>query len=594
VTAQKPTVVTHSVTGNFTGPDQHNLVLARSTQIEVYTISPEGLVYEYDVPINGRISTLKMFRPIGADQDHLFVCTERCMFCVLKYNAERNEFDSVTTGSIKHNIGRATETGQIGIIDPSCSMIGMHLYDGIFQVIPFKHNHGIPSALHSEAYDIRIEELQIIDICFLYQTDEPTIMVLYQDPKFNRHVKTYKVCQRSKELQPGPFSTIHVEPQSQWVVPVQTGGALVVGQEQLVFYGGGDPIRTEIRPTQMTAWGTIDRDRFLFGDLSGNLYVAVLRHDGTRVQGLALEQVGRTSIAHNITYLDNGHVFIGSVYGDSAHVKLNAEPDANGSYVEEVECFANMGSIVDFCVVDLDRQGQCKVVTCSGAYQDGSLRVIHNGVGVAEEACIDLPGIQGVWALAGPNSAEQKEGGEGGGGGGGEVGPHHWLVQTFVSETRVLAVVEEAELQEVDIPGFDHTTYSVHCANVAHQQLVQVTPGGVRLVDLHTQALVAVWEPANTDTKVSVAHACGQSVLLALGGGTRQAVLLRVGVGQLAVAHQADEQTQAACVALMSPVLSAEAAAGGAGGGGGGHRCSQLPHHQVRRSSLCSSQWSVY
>lgn len=45
----------------------------------------------------------------------------------------------------------------------------------------------------------------------------------------------------------------------------------------------------------------------------------------------------------------------------------------------------NLGPIVDFCVVDLERQGQGQVVTCSGAYKDGSLRIVRNGIGINEQ-----------------------------------------------------------------------------------------------------------------------------------------------------------------------------------------------------------------
>lgn len=38
-------------------------------------------------------------------------------------------------------------------------------------------------------------------------------------------------------------------------------------------------------------------------------------------------------------------------------------------------------------------------MTCSGAYKDGSLRIIRNGIGINAEASIDLPGIKGIWAL---------------------------------------------------------------------------------------------------------------------------------------------------------------------------------------------------
>ena len=107
--------------------------------------------------------------------------------------------------------------------------------------------------------------------------------------------------------------------------------------------------------------------------------------------------------------MDNGVVFVGSASGDSQLIQLLSESDENGSFVQILDIFTNLGPIVDFCVVDLDRQGQVnfrniiylfiffllsfliffffflifikgQVVTCSGTYKDGSLRIIRNGV----------------------------------------------------------------------------------------------------------------------------------------------------------------------------------------------------------------------
>lgn len=68
-------------------------------------------------------------------------------------------------------------------------------------------------------------------------------------------------------------------------------------------------------------------------------------------------------------------------------IRLKIEPDENGKYVEVLERYVNLGPIVDFCVVDLERQGQGQVVTCSGAYKDGSLRIVRNGIGINEQVC---------------------------------------------------------------------------------------------------------------------------------------------------------------------------------------------------------------
>ena len=60
--AQKPTGVTHAVTGNLTGPKDVNLVLAKTTHLEIHNVTPDGLQPVYDISINGRIATMQCIR----------------------------------------------------------------------------------------------------------------------------------------------------------------------------------------------------------------------------------------------------------------------------------------------------------------------------------------------------------------------------------------------------------------------------------------------------------------------------------------------------------------------------------------------------
>lgn len=85
---------------------------------------------------------------------------------------------------------------------------------------------------------------------------------------------------------------------------------------------------------------------------------------------------------------------MGSCFGDSQLVKLlsgegssSSEEDAAGgsSQVEVLETYDNIGPIIDMCVVPSERNNQSQVVTCSGAYKDGSLRVIKSGIGIREQ-----------------------------------------------------------------------------------------------------------------------------------------------------------------------------------------------------------------
>ena len=41
---------------------------------------------------------------------------------------------------LQDRIGRPSETGIIGIIDPECRVIGLRLYDGLFKVVPLERD----------------------------------------------------------------------------------------------------------------------------------------------------------------------------------------------------------------------------------------------------------------------------------------------------------------------------------------------------------------------------------------------------------------------------------------------------------------------
>jgi len=108
-------------------------------------------------------------------QDFLFVSTERYKFCVLSYDSKRNEIITRANGDIEDKVGRASDIGQLAAIDPECRMITMHLYDGLVKTIPIDSRGQL-----QEAFNMRIEEPNIIDLQFLHGTSKPTCVVLYQ------------------------------------------------------------------------------------------------------------------------------------------------------------------------------------------------------------------------------------------------------------------------------------------------------------------------------------------------------------------------------------------------------------------------------
>ena len=122
-----------------------------------------------------------------------------------------------------------------------------------------------------------------------------------------------------------------------------------------------------------------------------------------------MESLGTASQPSTLAYLDSGVIFLGSANADSqlircvargslwpahvspahvvqlvvaapltchrAHRSLHNQPPdpaRPSNFLEVLDTITNLGPIVDLSVVDLDRQGQGQVVTCSGAGAAGS------------------------------------------------------------------------------------------------------------------------------------------------------------------------------------------------------------------------------
>lgn len=531
VTLQKPTAVTHSVAGNFTTADHLNLIIAKCTRLEIHLLTPEGdLRLVSDVPIYGRIATLLLFRPHGNSTDSLFLVTEKFEYCVLRWDAEVSDLVTVATGDVSSSCGRPAHAGQIGTVDPSSSFIGLQVYDGLFKIMPID--------CMEAAFDVEFSEFQALDIKFLHGGKRPTIAVLYMDNLDNRHLNTYELNVEQKELFAGSWSLSNVAAGASFFIPVvlPLGGVVVVGEEAIAYYNGDF-----VQSVPVTSFFTRATERvgshgfefLLSGDFSGQLHSLVIIHEKQQVTQLQLipYQGDQTSIASTISYLDHGLVFLGSSFGDSQLLKLNIEPTSNGASkkVEVVLSYDNLGPILDFSVVDLHEHGEGKVVTCSGARKDGSLRVMRKGVGMDEKAAVELQGVKAIWSLKFSTTDAF----------------HTFLVVSFVNETRFLAMNPEDELEETEIDGFDSHTETLFCKEVIYDQLLQVTPDAVKLVGSTTRRPRDEWK-APHGWSINIATGTSSQVLLTTGGG--RLVYLEIKDGALIQMQKAQLEHEISCL----------------------------------------------
>ncbi|CAF1555514.1 unnamed protein product, partial [Rotaria sordida] len=269
---------------------------------------------------------------------------------------------------------------------------------------------------------------------------------------------------------------------------------IVIGRNSIGIYKENEQILEIDSPllqetTSLISYCPIDDGRrYLVTDDCGKLYLLILesnKHNGsssTTITDLKLNLLGEISISRYIIYLDNSVAFIGSNFGDSQLIRLLPEPQ-NGSHLELLESYTNLGPILDMSIIDLERQDR-QLVTCSGYAKDSSLRFIRTGIGIHEHASIDLRNIKGIWALKIDNQYDNH------------------LVVAFFDQTRLFHLQND-EIEEIELPAFDFQHQTLFCTNVTSNQYLQITTYSIRLIGNNGQNLLLEWKNENNEITVA-------------------------------------------------------------------------------------------
>ena len=240
--------------------------------------------------------------------------------------------------------------------------------------------------------------------------------------------------------------------------------------------------------------------------------------------------------------------------------------DEEGDEIKLLESYTSLAPILDCCVIENDLGGavsirsscimiymrltyrcavlmQSQIVTCSGAYKGGSLRVIRQGVGLKEIVNVDLEGILNIFPLtisSASNPSAVKD---------------DLLVLSFFNSTRILklssnapdtieeddAEAPELEMEEILIDRFNASSPTL-LAFAVGAMAVQVTSTGVVWTTGYSagvDAKTGEWKPS-AGKKITLAANLEGELCLALAGG--DVVLLSVdangaGLSEISFVH---------------------------------------------------------
>lgn len=412
-----------------------------------------------------------------------------------------------------------------------------------------------PTTILGEPFNVRIDERTILNMCFLgpspsdnnddsdgmdrklparpttnvnkvtteFSRNIPELVLLHMDTRGYQHIISHYVDLKRREMirYSSAFPLIkksRVDGGSGHIIPVNgsessSGAVLVLGQKHITFHSSSMACTKTIplRRTLFLSYCKLFEGRYLLGDENGTLYILVLEisSEGS-LTAFHIESLSQVAVPISLVYLCDEVVFVGSQYSDSQLI-TSLLPEVRIS-----EEYVNLGPIVDFDLVptssntnnpDSRSNKQSQIVTCSGTSKDGSIRIVRNGIGVEEQASVDLPGIKEMWNLRAKFEDDCDK----------------YLIQSFLGETRVLAFgfgdnnTDGGELEEVVLPGLDAKVTSLFCINV-RAGLVQVTENGVRLLETNSWGLQHSWQAEDGKVTVGSGNEAGEIVVALRGG----------------------------------------------------------------------------
>lgn len=502
---------------------------------------------------------LQKLRPALSPTDHLFVGTDRFMYFTLSWNPDKKQVQTEKTfESVADNAARESQTGERCHVDPTGRFMTVEVYEGIITVIPLvqrgKKRKQEPDIAHlGEPQACRLPEMFVRSSAFLQPRsvdDKAKLALLYEDTHSAVKLRVRELRFEggdSVELDDGENYRGDLELGASHLIPIEapTHGLIVIGETSIGYYDEetGELDRQPLdEATIFVAWAQVDAQRFLLADDYGRLYLFMLELDeNNKVQSWKLDVIGKTSRASTLVYLDAGYVFVGSHQGDSQVIRITQKS------MEIVQSFSNIAPILDFTIMDMGNRsgegqtneyssGQARIVTGSGAYQDGSLRSVRSGVGLEDLGVLgEMEHISNLFSLKSSVAAQYVD----------------TLLVTFVNESRVFKFDPQGEVEEVeDFAGLSLDETTLVASNVSHGRIVQVTSGRVRITDLDGGMIVSEWLPPNDQT-ITAASANDSHVLVSLGGISVTVLDANNGLNVVTTKTFGIE-SQVACVALTS------------------------------------------
>lgn len=445
----------------------------------------------------------------------------------------------------------------------------LEVYEGIITTIPLirrnKKKEVLESGTPGEPTSTRIPEFFVRSSAFLPRpplpTEKPRLALLHEDYDGNIRLKIRELA--AAGTKEGDEFSVELEDDSSGnsshpmdlgashliAIPGPPYGLLILGETSISYFNDSNYTiltRPLDEATIFVAWERVDKQRYILADDYGKLYLLMLIMDtANQVQEWKIDELGETSRASVLVYLDAGTIFLGSHQGDSQLIRIGP-----GS-IEVLKTFANIGPILDFTIMDMGNRsgdgqtneyssGQARIVSGSGAYKDGSLRSVRSGVGMEELGILgEMEHITNVFSLKTDASSEYVD----------------TLLVGFINESRIFFFTSDGDVEELaKHKSLILIEQTLLAANLPNAQLIQVTSSTIRITDLDSSMVNSIWTPEKGT--ITAVASTDEHVIVAVDGTTL--LILEIAKNlQVQAKHEFPPSEQIACVAISPSVPNA-------------------------------------
>ncbi|KAL1867769.1 hypothetical protein Plec18167_008513 [Paecilomyces lecythidis] len=543
VPVHRASSIRHAVKLQFLKPEEECLVVAKANRLEFYTPTPDGLTLATSRALYAKVTMLaRLPAPTDSPTDHLFVGTDQYTYFTLSWDSSSGKVRTEKSYvDLADKSSRDSQTGNRVLIDPSGKFLTLEIYEGVITVIPIVQVPGkkrgraawTSNTTQADAPRVgdlaepttaRIDELFVRSSAFLHVESKglPRLALLHEDNQRRVRLKVRELHFNAATSSTGADATFEeVEVFAQELdlgashlipVPAPLGGLLILGETSIKYIDDASN-ETISRPleeaTIFVAWEQVDGQRWLLADDYGRLYFLMLVLDSeNEVESWKLDYLGKTSRASVLAYLGAGVTFVGSHHGDSQVIRIG-----DGSF-EVIQTFSNIAPILDFTLMDLGNRsgetqmhefssGQARIITGSGAFDDGTLRSVRSGVGMEELGLLgEMEHITDLWALRTSSPEPFSD----------------TLLVTFVDETRVFKFSPDGEVEELEqFLGLSLSENTLLAANLPKDRILQVTEHNVLIADADGGMVVSQWSPQSQQA-ITAASANDEHLVLVTGG----------------------------------------------------------------------------